>query len=95
MAESKILGAKTFKAFVEAVNEHFDLQLPTDFRDRTPLASLWNTAVRVLKKQPQEQSYTATGTLTGFPFGFAQQVQGKRFRIRAEMTVTETLESSE
>lgn len=93
MAESRILGAKTLKAFVEAVNEHFQILLPVEFPEGSPLANLWATAVGVVKGT-EKTAYTAKGLLTGFPFGFAQRVEGKSFKISVKMTVTEPSDES-
>ncbi len=74
--DSSILNASTISAFMEALNEQYQLNLPTSFEEGTTFSEIWQMAVQVTQSTEPDLLYQA---ITNIAFNFAPGLDGKVF----------------
>ena len=74
MTDDSILNAATVADFMEAINERYELSLPTTFEAGTTFADVWQMAIEVTQDPNPDSLFQATTAVT---YDFAPSFAGK------------------
>lgn len=87
---NRIAATTTIKTFIEEVNTIYNLDLPTEFPEATPLWKIWQTHVEVTQGDTDSILFTARGD----PLDFVPFCIGvTSFETRVTITLKKVIET--
>lgn len=86
----RIAATTTIKTFIKEVNTIYNLDLPTEFPETTPLGKIWQTHVEVTQGDTDSILFTARGD----PLDFVPFCIGiTSFETRVTITLKKVIET--